>query len=138
MNSVYTIIIERDERVIANAEEQGFLRVHGDSTIDVNLEAAQVREAACLIAATGDDSRNVYISLSARTLNPNLHIVARASRADAEERLLRGGGRSDNAPCHSWASDGAHGNGESPLILVFGSPFPPVEFEVEALTVCSS
>ena len=44
-----------------------------------------------MIAATGDDGQNVHISLSARTLNPNLHIVARASRADAEEKLRRAG-----------------------------------------------
>ncbi|MDD9995457.1 MAG: potassium channel family protein [Dehalococcoidia bacterium] len=85
------IVIERDDRAIADAEERGFLCIGGDSTIDDNLEAAQVREAACLIAATGDDSQNVYISLSARTLNPDLHIVARASRADAEEKLRRAG-----------------------------------------------
>ena len=40
---------------------------------------------------TGDDSENVYITLTARGLNAGLHIVARASRPEAEEKLRRAG-----------------------------------------------
>ena len=49
------------------------------------------KEATGLVAATGNDSDNVYISLTARGLNPDLRIVARASRLDAEDKLLRAG-----------------------------------------------
>ena len=43
------------------------------------------------MAATGDDSHNVYVSLTTRGLNPDLYIVARASRPDAGEKLRRAG-----------------------------------------------
>ena len=43
------------------------------------------------MAATGSDADNVYITLTARGLNPSLRIVARASRADAEDKLQRAG-----------------------------------------------
>ena len=67
------------------------LWVRGDSTQDENLLAARVKEARSLVAATGDDSHNVYVSLTARGLNPDLYIVARASRPDAAEKLRRAG-----------------------------------------------
>ena len=71
--------------------EQGLLCVHGDPTRDADLISAHVEQARGLVAATGDDTENVYISLTARGLNPNLHIVARASRPDAEDKLRRAG-----------------------------------------------
>ena len=76
---------------LAEAEEQGLLCVHGDPTRDADLVSAHVEQARGLVAATGDDTENVYISLTARGLNPKLHIVARASRSDAEDKLRRAG-----------------------------------------------
>ncbi len=77
--------------MLAEAEERGMRWVHGDSAQDENLLAAHVKEARGLVAATGDDSHNVYVSLTARGLNPDLHVVARASRSDAEGKLWRAG-----------------------------------------------
>ena len=85
------IVIDKDAEVLAEAEERGLLCMHGDPTRDDDLLAAHVREALGLVAATGNDSDNVYISLTARGLNPSLRIVARASRPDAEDKLLRAG-----------------------------------------------
>ena len=89
--SAELIVVDKDMEALAEAEERGFLWVHGDSAQDENLLAAHVREARGLVAATGDDSQNVYVSLTARGLNPDLYIVARASRPDAEEKLRRAG-----------------------------------------------
>ena len=85
------IVIDKDAEVLAEAEERGLLCMHGDPTRDDDLLAAHVREALGLVAATGNDSDNVYISLTARGLNPSLRIVVRASRPDAEDKLLRAG-----------------------------------------------
>ena len=84
-------MIDKDAEVLAEAEERGLLCMHGDPTRDDDLLAAHVREALGLVAATGNDSDNVYISLTARGLNPSLRIVARASRPDAEDKLPRAG-----------------------------------------------
>ena len=89
--SAALIVIDRDADALAEAEAHGLLCVHGDSVNDDNLLSAHVKDARCLVAATGDDSNNVYISLTARGLNPDLHIVARASRPDAAEKLRRAG-----------------------------------------------
>ncbi len=89
--SVPLIIVDTDERALADAQEEGYLYVQGDSTKDADLTAAHVQDARGLVAATGDDAENVYISLTARGLNPELHIVARASSADAEDKLRRAG-----------------------------------------------
>ena len=85
------VIVDRDAEALSDAAERGLLCVQGDSTKDADLLAAQVKDARGLVAATGDDAENVYISLTARGLNPNLHIVARASNPDAEDKLRRAG-----------------------------------------------
>ena len=85
------IVIDSDEAAAADVEEDGLLCVRGDSAVDANLLEAQVETARGLVAATGSDSQNVYVILSARNLNPDLHIVARASYPDAEDKLRRAG-----------------------------------------------
>ena len=89
--SIPLVVIDKDEKALNDAEDQGLLCVHGDSTKDADLLAAQVNTARGLVAATGDDAENVYISLTARGLNSKLHIVARASSSDAEDKLRRAG-----------------------------------------------
>ncbi len=85
------VVIDVAEDAVAEAEESGMLTVHGDPEKDAVLQSAHIEGAAGLIAATGRDVDNVYISLSARGLNAGLHIVARASQPDAEHKLLRAG-----------------------------------------------
>ena len=89
--SVPLVVIDKDEKALNDAEDRGLLCVHGDSARDADLLAAQVNTARGLVAATGDDAENVYISLTARGLNSKLHIVARASSSDAEDKLRRAG-----------------------------------------------
>ncbi len=89
--SAEMVVVDRDMEALAEAEERGLPWVHGDSAQDENLLAAHIKDARGLVAATGDDSQNVYVSLTARGLNPELYIVARASRPDAEEKLRRAG-----------------------------------------------
>ena len=98
--SVPLIVIDKDAEALAEAEEQGLLCVHGDPTRDADLISAHVEQVRGLVAATGDDTENVYISLTARGLNPNLHIVARASRPDAEDKLRRAGSGPGNLALH--------------------------------------
>lgn len=89
--SVSLVIVDKDDEALADAEDLGYLVVRGDSTRDADLIAAHVKEAKGLMASTGDDAENVFISLTARGLNPGLHIVARASREESEEKLRRAG-----------------------------------------------
>ena len=88
-SSLQLIVVDKGAEVLAEAESQGLLYLEGDSTLDDDLRSAQIGGAAGLVAAASDDGVNVYISLTARGLDPGLNIVARASRPEAEDRLRR-------------------------------------------------
>ena len=73
------------------AIDQDIPTIVGDATQDETLREANIGEAAGLLSAIASDAENVYVVLSARGLNPNLLISARASREQAEEKLRRAG-----------------------------------------------
>lgn len=85
------VVIEKDLDSAAQAEAEGLLIVRGDATADEVLEAAGVRRAKGLVAAVGSDAGNIYVTLSARVLNPALLIVARAASDDTVSKLERAG-----------------------------------------------
>lgn len=84
------IVIEVDQAKIELLEPTDFV-VHGDATIDANLMQAGVERAAGLATCLTDDAKNVYVVLTARHMNPHLHIVARADEEAAEPKLIRAG-----------------------------------------------
>lgn len=69
------------------AAEAGFLVVPGDGTDDEVLRAAGVERAAGFVTAIDDDAANVYATISARSINPDLFIVARASTSAVVHKL---------------------------------------------------
>lgn len=71
--------------------EHGILTLVADATKDETLRQARVDTAKGLVAAIASDAENVYVSLSAKVLNPGLLIAARASDDQAEEKLHRAG-----------------------------------------------
>ena len=78
-------------RASAGPRPTGFWRCRGDATADEVLEAAGIRAAKGLVAAVGSDAGNIFVTLSARVLNPELLIVARASSDDTVSKLERAG-----------------------------------------------
>jgi len=70
----------------------------GDATQEQTLREAQIEHAKGLVAATTTDATNLYIVLTARTLNPRLRIIARASEDVAEKHLLTAGADSVVSP----------------------------------------
>ena len=71
--------------------EGDWLTLVGDATQGQILRDAHIERARGLVAATTTDATNLYIVLTARELNPQLRIIARASEEDAEKRLLKAG-----------------------------------------------
>jgi voltage-gated potassium channel len=65
--------------------------VVGNATHDEVLKSAGIERARGLVAAVGKDEDNLFIVLSARLLNPHLHIVARASEDTTVDKLTRAG-----------------------------------------------
>jgi voltage-gated potassium channel len=85
-----TVVIEPGDDALP-ADGSGPLRIHGDATDDRALRTAGIGRAAGLVAAAGDDATNIVVTLSARALNAELLIVARAIQPEAEDKLRRAG-----------------------------------------------
>lgn len=85
------VVIEILEDAASAAQEQGALVVHGDATEDADLEQAGLPRARALIATADSDEHNLFITLSARALRPDLMIVARASTAAAARKIRLAG-----------------------------------------------
>jgi voltage-gated potassium channel len=88
---VQYVVLDFSESAIANAKEHGDLLIEGDATEDQDLRKAGIERAAGIVVASDDDSDNLYISLSARSVRPDIQIVARASDDDAQKKLLLAG-----------------------------------------------
>jgi len=76
-----------------------------DPSLEPTLRKAGVEQARALICAVDSDATNVYITLTARSLNPSLFIVARASEPGSAERLERAGADRIVSP---FVSSGRH------------------------------
>ncbi len=85
------VIIESLERLVPALEEQDVPYIAGDPTAEDVLRRAGIQRARGLVCAVDSDAANVYITLTARALNPNLVIVARASEPTSVDKLLRAG-----------------------------------------------
>ena len=88
---VLYVVVDRKPETAEKLEPRGIPYVVGDVISDENLEKAGIRSAKGLIATADSDVANVYITLSARALNADLYIVARASEIHAEEKLKMAG-----------------------------------------------
>lgn len=85
------VVVDSTEESIEAAIAAGFSAILGDATLDEVLLRAGIERARCLVAAMPSDADNLYAILSAKTLNPNLRTIARASSAEAVQKLRRGG-----------------------------------------------
>jgi voltage-gated potassium channel len=85
------LVVDRNEQRVVAATNAGMLAVLGDATRDDNLRELGVLRARGLIAALPSDAENLFIILSAKTLNPKLTVVTRASEEEAAEKLRRAG-----------------------------------------------
>ncbi|MGB2769756.1 MAG: potassium channel protein [Candidatus Zixiibacteriota bacterium] len=85
------VVIDNDLQRIEQAEKDGFLFFQGDSTIDQTLIDARIERARALITAVANEADGVFIVLSARQLNPQLLITARAETDEGKKKLLRAG-----------------------------------------------
>jgi voltage-gated potassium channel len=82
------VVVDRDPARLADVTH---LAVVGDVTDDVVLNAAGLAKARALVTALETDADNVYVTLSARTLRPDLVIISRARNDASEAMLLRAG-----------------------------------------------
>ncbi|MGB9612357.1 MAG: potassium channel family protein, partial [Bryobacteraceae bacterium] len=92
------VVVDRDERRVERAQRAGCLALPGDATSDESLQEAGIARAAGLVAALSTDADNLFVVMSARTLNPSLRIAARAAEEETERKMLRAGADTVLAP----------------------------------------
>lgn len=90
-SSVQFLIIDSSSDRLEKAESLGCLTLHGNATDELILQTAGIERAKFLATALPDDASNVFITLTARGLNPNLIILARGEYPTTEKKLRLAG-----------------------------------------------
>jgi len=85
------VVIDINQHSLEDALRAGYLVVEGNASDIEVLRKAGVERARGLVAATDSDADNVYVTLSARVLRPDIFIVARANKEDSAARLQLAG-----------------------------------------------
>ncbi|HEX2192781.1 MAG TPA: potassium channel protein [Acidimicrobiales bacterium] len=85
------VVIEVQDALEPLLAEAGIAYLIGDPSEEAVLEEAGVGRARALLCAVDSDVVNVYITLSARALYPELFIIARAARQESVDKLRRAG-----------------------------------------------
>lgn len=85
------LIIEKNTKILKQLEHTNFKYIEGDSTHDEVLVKAGIKNAKILVSMIDSDSDALYLALAARTFNPDLQIIVRASEEEARPKILRAG-----------------------------------------------
>ncbi len=92
------VVIEQDNTAINYLDTTGYYYVNGEATEDDTLIAAGLGQAKVLVSTLPSEADNVYLTLTARHMNPNLHIIARADHPEGEKKLMRAGANTVVSP----------------------------------------
>ena len=97
-SGVPLVIVDRSEEKTERAMHSGFLAVQADATRDETLRGVRIERARGLIAALATDADNLFVVMSAKTLNTTIRVVARAGDDEAESKMFRVGADAVYAP----------------------------------------
>ncbi len=92
------VVLESGEEQIKILNEHKYPYLEGDATKEEVLLAAGIKQATALLALLNADPENLFTVLTARELNPTLHIIARTETTSSESRMLRAGADSIISP----------------------------------------
>lgn len=95
------VVIEKEQAVLKDFESSSnsFILI-GDATVDNTLQTAGINRASVIIITTPSDADNVFITLTAREMQPDIKIISRASKKESESKLHRAGADSVILPDH--------------------------------------
>lgn len=85
------VVIEKTPEAMQHHEDPSLVYLIGDATEDEVLMEAGIERADSLLVSLPEDADNVFIVLSARSLNPTLNIISRASSVSAMAKLYKAG-----------------------------------------------
>jgi len=97
-NPIDLVVVEQNSDLVPVLEEDGMLYVQGNATEESALLEAGIKEAKGLVAALATDADNVFLTLTARQLNPDLYIMARVSQESAKSKLWAAGADKVESP----------------------------------------
>lgn len=92
------VVIEYNRELIPVMDEDKVLYVCGDVSDEANLIKAGIKRAKGLVAVLATDADNVFLVLTARELNPDIHIVARACHVESKSKLRAAGANNVESP----------------------------------------
>ncbi len=85
------VILDADQDIVGGALEEGHLAILGDATDEEVLEHAGIKQAETIVIALRSDADNVFLTLTARNLCPELRIIARGEQVATEKKLRQAG-----------------------------------------------
>lgn len=88
------VVIDSDPQRLQDARDRGCLVIAGDATDEHTLDQAGIRRAAVLATVLSQDANNVFVTITAREMNPELTIIARGENPRTEKKLLGCGANS--------------------------------------------
>ena len=97
------VILERNPERLTGATAEGYLWLQADATDEETLQRAGIARARALATVLPDDAANVFITLSARSLNRELSIIARGEAPSTERKLIQAGANRVVLPTHIGA-----------------------------------
>lgn len=94
------IVIDTDEDRVTHAQKRGYLAITGNGANEILLQKVRIDQARAMVAAVDSDAENVFITLTARSLNGDFYIVARANYEESEPKLISAGANRTMMPYH--------------------------------------
>jgi len=85
------VVMESDPERIKTLEQKGISHIPGDPSDEDLLEAAGVKRASALVAALPKDAENLFLTINARSLNRELHIIARVQDTGNSRKFIKAG-----------------------------------------------
>jgi voltage-gated potassium channel len=107
-NRIPMVLIDNGSGVDPTMEQEEIPFIHGDATAEEMLVNAGIERAKGLVSVVRSDADNVFITMSARGLNPNLFILSRAEEERTEKKLMRAGANRVVMPYHIGGQKMAH------------------------------
>jgi voltage-gated potassium channel Kch len=102
------VILDQAPDRVAEAREGGWLTLQGEATDESVLRSAGIARARVLATVLPNDAANVFITLSARNMNPTIQIIARGEVPSTERKLIQAGANRVVLPAHIGADRIAH------------------------------
>jgi voltage-gated potassium channel len=90
-DNISFVIIEQDPTVIEHIEALKYLYLDMDATTEEALMQAGIMKAKGIVTAVNSDANNVFITMTAKSLRPDVFVLARASEEQNEAKLFRAG-----------------------------------------------